>query len=260
MDFDDDTEFIEEVEFIGKTEDPRKDKIVISPDKEVEKDFNRLFYEMDNLSGRRDKIITLHLYLDKSMSRIISLLNPSFKKWKFFKKVEYLENNGLIELDQIYNLKEINKLRNKYAHLLEIEKIEFEYQLMVEKLKLSGKVFANPHHDKFQLVIYQLLFELNSIYDNERVKRGEGTIQKGMNDEEIKNKLVQEGTLFWQFCKIINYEKEGYTERYELLCPFCGKGKIIRERDGTPGFKDSFFVKCDNCGLDGDGSTLELKK
>jgi len=71
--------------------------------------------------------------------------------------------------------------------------------------------------------------------------------------------LEKDGKLSWQFCKIIKYEKEEYDEKYILQCPYCNKGEIIRIIDRTPGFKESYFVKCSNCGLDGDGSNLNME-
>ena len=254
-----DEEIVEEVEYIGKSADPRKGKIIINEDKEVREDYKRLFKEIDSIKEKRNKIITLHLYIEKAMDRIVSLILGKHEKMKFYKKIEFLEKRGFIDNNQSYNLKAINKLRNDYAHILEIELIESKYLQLVKDLKLSGHVFANPHHDKFQLIVHQILFELNDIYNRERVKKGEGTIEKSLTNTDVKRKLEKEGKLFWQLCKILKYKKEGYDEIYHLQCPYCNKGEIIRERDGTPGFKESFFIGCTNCGLSGDGSTLKIE-
>lgn len=81
-----------------------------------------------------------------------------------------------------------------------------------------------------------------------------------LTQKNLKKKLLKEGTLFWQDCKIL---KENHLSDYEietvLKCPYCMKGKIIRYKDNTPGYKESRFEACDICGLSGDGATLELK-
>lgn len=250
-------EIIEEIEYIGRHSDLRKEKIIIKDDERVEKDHKRLIEEIDSIEEKRNKIITLHLYIEKAMDRIIDLLLG--KKIGFYKKIEFLETKGIIDSNQSYNLKIINNLRNDYAHILEIELIESKYFQMVEKLKLSGYVSANPHHDRFQLIVHQVLFELEYIYNKERAKKGAGKIESGLTDAEIKAKLEKEGRLFWQLCKVLDYEKEGYDERYTLQCPYCNKGELIRMIDATPGFKESFFIGCTNCGLEGDGSTLKIE-
>jgi hypothetical protein len=258
FDEDEETQIIEEVEYIGKSIDPREDKVITKEDKEVEGDYERLFREIDSIKEKRNKIITLHLYIEKAIDRIISLvLNKEISS--FYGKIEFLKAKKLINDDQFHNLKIINNLRNDYAHILETELIESKYFQLVDDLKLSGYISANPHHDKFQLIIHQILFELNDIYDKGRVKRGEGKIELGLTDAEIKAKLEGEGKLSWQFCKILKYEKEVYDERYTLQCPYCNTGEIIRMKEGTPGFKDSFFIGCTNCGLDGDGSELKME-
>jgi ssDNA-binding Zn-finger/Zn-ribbon topoisomerase 1 len=174
-------------------------------------------------------------------------------------KIEFLENRGLIDIDQSHNLKLINRLRNDYTHTLKVEAIESKYFQLVENLKLSGYVSANSHYDKFQLVIHQILFELKDIYYKEMAKNGTGKIEKGLTDSDIKLELEKQGKLFWQLCKILKHEKKEYLETYILQCPYCNKGQIVREGDRTPGFKESFFVACNNCGLNGDGSYLDIK-
>lgn len=255
----DDEEIIEEVEYIGKIIDPRKGEVIINEDKEIEEDSNRLFEEVDSIREIRNKIITLHLYIEKAMDRILNLVFGKRKQMRFYKKIEFLKKGAFIDNNQEYNLKAINELRNDYAHTLEIELIESKYFQLVEDLKLSGYISGNSHHDKFQLVTHQILFELNDVYNRERVKRGEGKIEKGLTDEDVKRKLEEEGQLFWQFCKILKHKKEGYDETYWLQCPYCNKGEIVKEDDRTPGFKESRFIECNRCGLGGDGTTLKIE-
>ncbi len=58
---DEDIEIVEEVEFIGMSTDPRAEKI------DIEEDPERLFYEVDSIKEKRNKIITLHLYIEKAI-------------------------------------------------------------------------------------------------------------------------------------------------------------------------------------------------
>ncbi len=44
---------IEEVEYIGKSVDPRKEKVTIKKDKEVEEDYKRFFKEIDSIKEKR---------------------------------------------------------------------------------------------------------------------------------------------------------------------------------------------------------------
>ena len=252
-----DDNIIEEVEYLSKITDPREET-VSNNKQEIIRDHEELEGEIEKIKEKRNKIITLHLYIERAIDRIINLVLGK-KISSFYGKIEFLKSQKIINGDQFYNLDIINDLRRDYAHILKIEEIEPKYFQLVENLRLSGYIYANPHYDKFQLIVHQILFELKDIYDKENAKKGHGEIKKGLTDKEIKEGLEKDGKLFWQYCKILKYNKEGYEETYVLQCPYCNKGEIVRIRDGTPGFKESFFVKCSNCGLDGDGSYLNIK-
>ncbi|WP_414624918.1 hypothetical protein [Calothrix sp. CCY 0018] len=45
---------------------------------------------------------------------------------------------------------------------------------------------------------------------------------------------------------------------WTLRCPLCVQGSIKREKDSTPGFKESSMWSCGVCGLSGDGVYVEL--
>lgn len=253
-----DEDFIEEVEYLGISPDLRKERVIIEDDEEPYEDHEEFEEEINSIRDKRNKIITFHLYIERAIDRIIDLVLGK-EIGSFYGKIEFLKARKLIDDDQFYNLEIINDLRRDYAHILKIEEIEPKYLRLLESLKLSGYVSANPHYDKFQLIVHQILSELKYIHHRERAKKGDGKIENGLTDNDVRRKLEKDKELFWQFCKILKYEKEGYDERYVLQCPYCNQGEIVRIRDGTPGFKESYFVECTNCGLDGDGSNLKIE-
>lgn|GEM_PF-3811512 len=110
-----------------------------------------------------------------------------------------------------------------------------------------SKDFETSSNDRFESVSVQTMFELEETYKN--LLDPEHSDE--LSDEEIRQKLLKEKTLFWQYCVILDKTERGYEITYTLKCPNCLEGKIIRISDRTPGFKDSFIIPCKKCGLTG---------
>jgi ribosomal protein L37AE/L43A len=76
---------------------------------------------------------------------------------------------------------------------------------------------------------------------------------------KVRDKLLKEGQLHWQECEILDKEERGYISKYKLRCPLCHDGIIEREKDSTPGFKESDIWPCNICNLSGSGTYLDLE-
>lgn len=63
----------EEVEYVGRLVNPRREEVEIKEDEEVKETYNRLFNDINTIKERRNKIITLHLHIEKAMDRIIKV-------------------------------------------------------------------------------------------------------------------------------------------------------------------------------------------
>lgn len=219
--------------------------------------FRRLANEINNPDPLRSKILTLHLYIEHWLDRIIEKEKNKGKNFgnvsKFWLKNKVLHDSKIIGGRLYSNINIINEIRNIYAHTLELEKVQDRIHERLSQLKFSPD-FDTSSKDILESITIQSMFELEETY-----LRSFGEVDE-YNDEEIKNKLVKEGKLFWQYCDIVSKHFEpGNEEVYELRCPYCLEGKIVRISDRTPGFKSSFFIPCNKCGLTGEGSTLILE-
>lgn len=221
---------------------------------EKDKIYRRLADEINEPDPLRSKVLTLHLYIEYWLDNIIEKEKNKGKDFSnvgtFHQKNESLHNLKIID-DHLYsNIEKINKIRNIYAHTLELEKVQDKVHEYLSQIKFSPD-FDTSSQDILESIVIQSMFELEEIYLSISGDADEYT------DEDIRDKLIKEGEIFWQYCKIINKHAEpGNEEVYELKCPYCFEGKIIKIDDRTPGFKSSFFIPCDKCGLTGEGSNI----
>ena len=211
--------------------------------------YEKYVLEINNPNPLRSKILTFHLCIEYWLNRIGDAIKLKLKNYTFNKKIETLNKRGLLNKQLYSNIKKINRIRNIYTHNLDANGIEVSN--LLEGLTFSND-FITSSRDKFEAVSIQTMFELEGIYLNLIYPQR----SEFYSDEETKQKLIDSGKLFWQSCEILDVKKEGYDERYTLKCPYCCKGEIIKIHEGMPGFKDSYFIPCQRCGLTGDGSTL----
>jgi predicted RNA-binding Zn-ribbon protein involved in translation (DUF1610 family) len=220
----------------------------------------RLLSELSDIQEQRNKIITLHLFIEYWLNRILEKIFDDTKITKYHRNFmnKLHELNNLKVLDEILfsNISTINKIRNKYAHELEIEKIQDQIDEMIRSLKIRPD-YETTDNDKFRYIVVQTMMDLEEICNKAaKIKSPIIDDSDDLSDDDIKSQLISEGKLFWQSCEILGTEKMGYITKYTLKCPYCIEGKIIREKDDTPGYKESEFWACDNCGLDGDSNHL----
>ena len=80
-------------------------------------------------------------------------------------------------------------------------------------------------------------------------KVGKELIEKRLSlfAEETKNAQYSYG--YRESMSSINHRDtyDGYEVDYQ--CPICKEGIITYRKEETPGFKDSGFIKCKNCGF-----------
>lgn len=231
--------------------DPRQSKFALPKDGIHE----RLIDEIFDPNPLRSHVITLHLYVEYWLDRILTTLkNPDVNQMTFHKKASYLKDKGVLDADLFANILAINRLRNVYAHELDLEKANKKVADILLGLKIDP-YFISTDSDRFRSVCVQTMMLLESTLAN----GCKPPRLQAFPHEEARNKLLGTGQLFWQECEIIGKEERGYITTYQLLCPLCLEGSIEREKDNTPGFKESTMWLCKVCGLSGDGSTLKLE-
>lgn len=239
-------------EYFGMLGNLRK----ISKIKDEDKFYKELSNQINDPNPLRSKILTLHLLIEYWLNKILEEKNYlNLDEMTFYQKNEELHNTNIID-DLIYkNTLIINKIRNIYAHEIDLDKLEPKINELLDRIKFSLD-FETSSDDRFLAIAVQTMFQLEEKYYD--IKYTDEI--KVLTDEEVKQKLVKKGKLFWQYCDLLD-KKQGFLNEteYVLKCPYCFKGKISRFHDDTPGFKESYFIPCNNCKLSGDGSTLLLE-
>jgi len=217
--------------------------------------YDNLMEEIFDPNPLRSHVITLHLYVEYWLDKILNGIGAEkVDRMTFNKKVNHLNNKEIIEEDLYSNIVAINRLRNVYAHELDLEKANKKVMSLLQKMKIDP-YFVTTDDDLFRSVCLQSMMLLEATFAN----GCKSPRLSDFPDEKVRDKLLKDGKLFWQECEITDIEEHGYISQYQLRCPLCLKGVIDREKDKTPGFKESFMGACNVCGLSGNGSTLELE-
>lgn len=217
--------------------------------------YDHLMEEIFDPNPLRNHVITLHLYVEYWLDKILNGIDvANIDRLTFNKKVNCLNDKGIIEEDLYNNIVAINRLRNVYAHELNLEKANKKVMSLLQKMK-TDPYFVTTDDDHFRSVCLQSMMLLEATFAN-------GCKSPRLSDfphKKVKEKLLKDGQLFWQECEIIDKKEYGYISKYQLRCPLCLKGVIEREKDNTPGFKESDMCSCNVCGLSGNGSMLKLE-
>ena len=133
-------------------------------------------------------VLQLHLLLEYSINGIISGLfkkpNIIFDKRDlnfFSNKVDILEALGIIEdKDILYNIRQINAIRNDFAHTLETDKIFKSTKDRIRSMKTLGISIRKNESD------YEMEFKLISMETTTEL------IKLGNNLAEARNKKLKE--------------------------------------------------------------------
>lgn len=217
--------------------------------------YDRLLEDIFDPNPLRSHVITLHLYVEYWLDKILSVIGvANVAGLTFSKKINCLNEKNVIEEELYKNIVAINRLRNVYAHELDLEKANKKVIGLLHEMKVDP-YFVTTDDDHFRSVCLQSMMLLEATFAN-------GCKSPRLSDfphERIKQKLLENGQLHWQECEIMNKTENGYISEYKLRCPLCLKGVIEREKDNTPGFRESYMRPCNVCGLSGDGSKLELE-
>lgn len=215
--------------------------------------YERLFDEVFGAPDvTRSHVITLHLYVEYWLDRILNKLGMSTQR-TFRLKIDALEKQGVLEDGLAKNLNAINKLRNIYAHELDLASANVKVQDIISNFQ-PDPYFHSTDADPLRAICIQVMFLLEATFHND-CKPPKLPI---FPHADLKARLQSNGKIHWQSCEILSRGEQGYIERYILRCPFCQNGTILLERDGTTGFKDAVMTACPNCGLTGNGYELEL--
>lgn len=215
--------------------------------------YNQLSEEIFEPDLERSKVVTLHLYVEYWLDKIFEKLAVSPPNM-FWNKVDALNKLGTFSEPLYQNLLVINKLRNIYAHELDLEKAHAEVSALISKMTLDP-YFVSTDQDHFRKVCIQTMFLLESTFNNNG--RPPEMIFPA---DAIREKLKSNGKLHWQDCELISKKQRSrYVHQVVLKCPYCSVGTVTREKDDTPGFRESDMTRCEKCGLTGDGSYLDFK-
>lgn len=244
----------------GPEEEPEKPIIIawlsspsVGDEIATEGVYKQLYEEIFEPDPERSKVITLHLYVEYWLDMILEKLSipppDTFKK-----KIDTLNSKGTFEKTLYDNLVAINRLRNIYAHELDLAKAHEKVSSLISQMALDP-YFVCTDQDHFRIICIQTMFLLESTFKND------GKPPKFIFPKDaIREKLKTEGKLHWQDCELLSKKQVSqYVHRLTLRCPYCQSGTIIREKDETPGFRESDMTCCEKCDLTGDGSYLDFK-
>lgn len=234
---------------LGWLQDPSRVQGSYAPDGIYERLFDEVFGTLD---VTRSHVITLHLYVEYWLDRILDKLGVSTRR-TFHLKIDVLKKRGVLEDNLAENLETINSLRNIYAHELDLASANVKVQDLISKFRFDP-YFRSTDSDPLRSICIQVMFLLEATFHNDC----KPPKLPNFPHADARARLQRDGKLHWQNCEIVSREEDGYIEHYVLRCPFCQKGTILRERDSTPGFKDAFMTACTNCGLSGNGYDFEL--
>ncbi|ACY13329.1 hypothetical protein [Haliangium ochraceum] len=217
--------------------------------------YQRLWHEIEEPDILRSAIITLHLYIEYWLTKIMTCHGITEQNARtFYLKAKRLYEAGALSQENYDNILKINKIRNIYAHELELEQAEPQVRSLLSNTWLDPYFWTNDP-DKFRAVSIQTMFLLESTWNN-------GGTPPSMDypAAEMRGKLIQEGKIHWGECLSLSAEDiSQYETRWTLSCPLCGEGEITRYKDNTPGFRESDMGRCSNCGLTGNGTELLLE-
>jgi len=233
----------------GWLNDPSRVERDYAPDSIYEK----LSEEIFNPDITRSQVITLHLYIEYWLDKFLQKLQIDASKLMFHKKVIKLNECSVFEPLLYENLLRVNKLRNIYAHELDLVKAATEVKTKINELTLDP-YFMTSDADRFRSVCVQTMFLLEATYNNDCKPPKLSSFPANATRE----RLLKTGQLHWQECEILSKTGGGYLVDWILRCPLCIQGSIKREKDSTPGFKESSMWSCDVCCLSGDGVYVKL--
>ncbi len=135
--------------------------------------FKRLVYDLNNIAGIRELVLTLHLYIEFYLNWIMkesfddppAILN---ERTTFYSKMQSLKAIGTLKGELYDSIKSINSIRNNFAHKLFDDHIAFRENL-VNKVRLilpkdSVHKQSPSLHNTIALLSVKLIIDLDEIY------------------------------------------------------------------------------------------------
>lgn len=201
----------------------------------------------------RSHVITLHLYVEHWLNKLMEGIGRRISGCTFAKKTNTLAKVGTLDGDLLHNIQLINKVRNIFAHELDLDAAEAQVRGLLQGLR-QDPYFSSSDMDPLRAACVQTIFAMEATFAN-------GCKPLASNEfphESVRAKLLEKGSLFWQECELLSKEIRGTEHIYTLRCPLCHEGTIEREKETLVGHKSSSIFPCIVCGLNGDGSSLDL--
>jgi hypothetical protein len=136
-------------------------------------EFQQMVNRLNAVGGEsRASVLITHLYLEYLMNVILEkqLAKPKeIVEWQFWDKLKVLDSLGILPDNVIKNLEIVNRIRNMYAHRLDIETEDFENKLCQKLQEMDW--YKDLHYvegmkgrDIYIMLIIRLYHTLRSYY------------------------------------------------------------------------------------------------
>jgi len=124
--------------------------------------FETLVEDLNNIKEIRNKVITLHLYVEFLVDNFLNafFVKPQeiIKEFSFRNKLRIIEAMGL-NRELCKYIKKINNFRNKFAHELNVSLIKLDFKdIFVKEPETFSKL---KDIDKIQALAITILLEMN---------------------------------------------------------------------------------------------------
>ncbi|MBS3127208.1 hypothetical protein J4228_03515 [Candidatus Woesearchaeota archaeon] len=128
--------------------------------------FKTLTDHLNEIKEVRNKVITLHLYVEFLINNFLEAFFPKPKnivKFTFWNKIKIIEGIGFNE-QLCRNIEKINNFRNQFAHKLDLEGIVFDFGDVF--VKEPEKFSQLDDINKIQILAVETLINMNAEFHN----------------------------------------------------------------------------------------------
>ncbi len=136
--------------------------------------FNQMVNRLNNIDGEpRASVLITHLYIEYIMDLIIrkKIVKPTkIIEMNFATKLKIVDSFGVLPANLIKNIDQLNKIRNLFAHRIDIESDDFnlEFRKYLEAFDWYKELNGHekiPNHGVFTLISIRLYHTLNGEYN-----------------------------------------------------------------------------------------------
>jgi len=144
--------------------------IVIKSKEIIAQGYGETYQEFIEVTNHDELLIVIlrsHLYIERELIKILgkAFEDESYKSLTFSQKVELCNSLCLIEKEKIGALRKLNKQRNGYAHSLEFNLTERDFEELLSTLSKGEKELYEYEYKNF----YELFEIERSLKNNYRI-------------------------------------------------------------------------------------------